>query len=89
MPDRALPEAVLKLEAEGWSYIWRSDRPPSHMMFIQGLPPHGPRTHHVHMAPHDHKLWERLDFRDYLIKHLKRCAEICVSETRTKAEIRT
>lgn len=67
--ERALPEAVLKLEAEGWSYIWRADRPPGHMMFIKGLPPHGSRTHHVHMAPHDHKLWERLDFRDYLIKH--------------------
>jgi len=21
------------------------------------------------MAPYDHKLWERLDFRDYLLKH--------------------
>ena len=39
------------------------------MMFIKGLPPHGPRTHHVHMAPCDHSLWSRLYFRDYLIKH--------------------
>jgi len=67
--ERAVHEAVPQLEAEGWDYIWRFDRPPGHMMFIKRLLPQGPRTHHVHMAPSDHKLWSRLYFRDYLIKH--------------------
>ncbi len=67
--ERALHEAVPKLEAEGWDYIWRYDRPPGHMMFIQKLAPQGPRTHHLHMATREHKLWERLYFRDYLIQH--------------------
>jgi len=57
--ERAQHEAVPKLEAEGWDYIWRGDRPPGHM-FIK-VAPHGPRTH-VHMAPCDHKLWSRLYF---------------------------
>ena len=35
-------------------------------MFIKGLPPQYPRTHHLHFAPQGHKLWERLYFRDYL-----------------------
>lgn len=62
-------QAVPQLVAEGWDYIWRSDRPPGHMMFIRKLAPHGPRTHHMHMAPRGHKLWERLYFRDYLLQH--------------------
>jgi len=37
-------------------------------MFIK-VAPHGPRTHHVHMAPCDHKLAAAVHFRDYLIKH--------------------
>ncbi|MDJ0702492.1 MAG: GrpB family protein [Leptolyngbyaceae cyanobacterium MO_188.B28] len=64
--DRAKAIAIPKLQAEGYDYIWRSDRPPGHMMFIKRSGPKGPRTHHLHMAPSGHKLWDRLYFRDYL-----------------------
>ena len=67
--DRAKQEIVPKLVDKGYVYLWRSDRPPGHMMFIKGLPPQYPRTHHLHFAPQGHKLWERLYFRDYLRNH--------------------
>lgn len=64
-------QAILpKLIDKEYGYLWRSDRPPGHMMFVKGLPPHNPRTHHLHFAPEGHKLWERLHFRDYLRTHL-------------------
>ena len=57
-----------KLREEGWEYLWRGDRPPGHMMFIRRNAA-GVRTHHVHMAPAGHPMWERLTFRDYLRTH--------------------
>ena len=64
--DQAQQMAIPKLQAQGYEYIWRSDRPPGHMMFIKKSSSNGDRTHHLHMAPAGHKLWERLYFRDYL-----------------------
>ena len=64
--DRGRAIAIPRLQTKGYEYIWRSDRPPGHMMFIKRSSPNGPRTHHLHMAPAGHKLWERLYFRDYL-----------------------
>jgi len=56
------------LREEGWEYLWRDDRPPGHMMFIRRNAA-GVRTHHVHMAPAGHPMWQRLAFRDYLRCH--------------------
>jgi GrpB-like predicted nucleotidyltransferase (UPF0157 family) len=67
--DRAKQEALPVLKADGFAYCWRDDRPPGHMMLIKGLSPNGSRTHHLHMAPAGHKLWELLYFRDYLRSH--------------------
>ena len=48
------------------------------MFFVRGLPPNGPRTHHIHMVEpgtfRDPKndgflFWDRLLFRDYLRAH--------------------
>lgn len=63
---RAKLEIVSKLEANNYYYIWRYDRPPGHMMFIKYSPSSQTKTHHIHMVPKEHKLWERLLFRDYL-----------------------
>ena len=65
-------QALPKLEAQGYLYIWRGDRPPGHMMFIKQTS--AVRTHHLHMAPEGHKLWERLYFRDYLCTHPEEAA---------------
>ncbi len=53
------------LNCDCWEYWWYSD----HMIFIKRLRLNGPRTHHVHVAPPGHRLWEGLAFRDYLVSH--------------------
>jgi len=78
---RSLPEArtraVPALEALGYAY-WPTDPAPDRLFFVKGLPPNGPRTHHVHVVDlsvsHDPRLGEstfadRLLFRDYLRAH--------------------
>jgi GrpB-like predicted nucleotidyltransferase (UPF0157 family) len=70
IPSFELAERMVlpKLRDDGWEYLWRDDRPPGHMMFIRrGVG--DVRTHHVHMAPAGHPMWERLWFRDYLRSH--------------------
>lgn len=44
---------------------WRSD----HMRFYMRDGITGTRTHHLHMAPAGHRIWEGLAFRDYLRAH--------------------
>jgi GrpB-like predicted nucleotidyltransferase (UPF0157 family) len=66
--EAAKQKAVGPLEATGYSY-WRDDPNPNHMLFVRGLPPHGPRTHHVHMVESDREWRDRLLFRDYLRNH--------------------
>ncbi len=70
----ARERAVAPLEALGYSY-WRDNPNPGHMFFVKGLPPNGPRTHHIHMVEPgtfpDPKnegflFWDRLLFRDSL-----------------------
>ncbi len=53
------------LESEGYDYFWREDVSPPYAWFIK-RDPEGKRTHHLHLAEADSKLWERLYFRDYL-----------------------
>lgn len=65
---RAKQVAVPQLEALGYSY-WRNNPDPRRMFFVQGLPPNGPRTHHIHMVEPNSLLWERLLFRDFLRKY--------------------
>jgi GrpB-like predicted nucleotidyltransferase (UPF0157 family) len=72
---RAVRERVATvLEAQGYDYFWRptrgDDGPPFYAWFIKRDPASGTRTHHIHMVERhftDH--WDRLLFRDYLIKH--------------------
>ena len=46
-------------------YWWYGD----HMMFIVRREPMGVRTHHIHVAPSGHRIWEGIAFRDYLRAH--------------------
>ena len=75
---RSLPEVrqsgISALESLGYSY-WSDDPAPDRMFFVKGLPPHGPRSHHVHVVEpgvsQDPRLGEfsfadRLLFRDVL-----------------------
>ncbi|MBD2124241.1 GrpB family protein [Trichocoleus sp. FACHB-262] len=65
--------AVPQLERLGYAY-WLDNPDPERMFFVKGLPPNGPRTHHLHMVEPDSVLWERLLFRDYLRKHADEAA---------------
>ncbi len=60
------------LETNGYDYFWRptwgDDTPPWHAWFIRRNTG-GIRTHHIHMVERDFEHWDRLLFRDYLIKH--------------------
>ena len=75
---RSLPDmrqrGIPALEALGYAY-WSEDPAPDRMFFVKGLPPNGPRTHHVHIVEpgvsQDLRLGEfsfadRLLFRDVL-----------------------
>ena len=60
------------LESQGYDYFWRptfgDDTPPFYSWFIK-RDSKGNRTHHIHMMENDFEHWERLLFRNYLIKH--------------------
>ena len=74
---RSLEEAkqvvVSPLKGLGYAY-WSENPDPQRMFFAKGLPPNGPRTHHIHMVEPDSVLWERLLFRDYLRQHADEAA---------------
>lgn len=66
--EDARRDAVPALEELGYSY-WAANPDITHMFLVKGLPPNGPRTHHIHMVTKDHPLWERLLFSEYLRRH--------------------
>ena len=60
------------LEAQGYEYFWRpswgDDTPPFYAWFIK-RDGEGNRTHHIHMVEAHFEHWERLLFRDYLVRN--------------------
>lgn len=65
---RAKQVAVFPLEELGYAY-WFDNQDTQRMFFVKGLPPNGPRTHHIHIIESKSILQERLLFRDYLRQH--------------------
>ncbi len=61
----AQERAVPALEALGYAF-WYGNPNPDHLFFVKGLPPNGPRTHHVHIAEPWASDDPRLVFRDIL-----------------------
>ncbi len=59
---------IEKMKTIRYDFIWRTDTPPPYMMFAKGYRADGKKeqTYHIHAAPKDHPLWDRLYFRDYL-----------------------
>ncbi len=73
----ARERAVPILESLGYAF-WYDNPSTGHLFFVKGLPPNGPRTHHIHMVePETYRdpkneaalFWDRLLFRDYLRAH--------------------
>jgi len=63
--EQARMRAVPALNRPECEYWWYND----HMCFILRQKLMGKRTHHIHMAPAGHKLWDGLAFRDYMRSH--------------------
>jgi GrpB-like predicted nucleotidyltransferase (UPF0157 family) len=61
--------AIPQFEAIDYVY-WHNNPDRNRMFFVKGLPPKGPRTHHVHIFEANNSTFsERLLFRDYLRKY--------------------
>ena len=62
----AAKAAIPEIEALGYGY-WREDTIPRRLYFVKGLPPNGPRSHHIHLVEKDTEFWRtHLLFRDVL-----------------------
>lgn len=76
--DEARRRIVPILESQRYDYFWRptsgDDTPPFYAWFIKRNR-HGKRTHHIHMVESHFEHWDRLLFRDYLIRHPEVAAE--------------
>ncbi len=68
--DIARRQVLPLLNREEWEYCWFAD----HMIFIKRQALMGRRTHHLHLAPAGHRIWEGLAFRDYLCAHPEEAA---------------
>jgi GrpB-like predicted nucleotidyltransferase (UPF0157 family)/GNAT superfamily N-acetyltransferase len=91
-PEEARNRIIKLLNSETWEYWWYDD----HMAFIKRKKFMGKRTHHIHIAPRKHELWNRLSFREYLRNHkedalkyeeLKRNLAICYEGDRERYTI--
>jgi GrpB-like predicted nucleotidyltransferase (UPF0157 family) len=63
--DAARRSGIPFFNKVGCEYWWHGD----HVYFMIRERPMGKRTHHIHMAPAGHQLWDGLIFRDYLRTH--------------------
>ena len=77
---------IQRMKSEGYHYILRNDCPPPYIMFVKGYTEEGIKgqSYHIHMAEEEHDgLWDRLYFRDYLIKN----KEIALEYEKLKHEL--
>ncbi|MFC4210618.1 GrpB family protein [Pedobacter lithocola] len=60
-----------QMMALGYEFYWQHEGDYPHMVFIKGYNIINPKeqTYHIHAGPKNHSLWDRLLFRDYLIKN--------------------
>lgn len=66
-------DAVPALAELGYAF-WADNPDTDRLFFVKGLPPNGPRTHHLHIVEPGNPLWKRLLFRDYLRLHPEEAA---------------
>jgi GrpB-like predicted nucleotidyltransferase (UPF0157 family) len=59
---------IEKMKSILYDFMWQTDGEPPYMVFVKGYNTTGveEQTYHIHMGPQNHKLWDRLYFRDYL-----------------------
>jgi GrpB-like predicted nucleotidyltransferase (UPF0157 family) len=69
--ELAAQTLITNFNSPEYEYWWYND----HMIFIRRDKPFGKRTHHIHIAPTGHRLWEGVIFRDYLIENDRAAGE--------------
>ncbi|HVS94047.1 MAG TPA: GrpB family protein [Mucilaginibacter sp.] len=59
------------MKSLSYEFNWQNEGPRPHMVFVKGYNISSPKeqTYHIHAGPKDHPVWDRILFRDYLIKH--------------------
>lgn len=59
------------MKSLSYDFNWQNEGVHPHMVFVKGYNISGPKdqTYHIHAGPKDHPLWDRILFRDYLIKY--------------------
>lgn len=64
-------ELIEQMKNIGYDFNWQNDGENPHMVFVKGYDPEKPKqqTYHIHAAPQDHILWNRIHFRNNLIAH--------------------
>jgi GrpB-like predicted nucleotidyltransferase (UPF0157 family) len=64
-------ELIEQMKNIGYEFNWQNEGANPHMVFVKGYDPERPKqqTYHIHAAPEDHILWNRIHFRNYLIAH--------------------
>jgi GrpB-like predicted nucleotidyltransferase (UPF0157 family) len=70
--DETISEHIIeKMKNISYDFFWQGDEEPPYKLFVKGYNITGVKeqTYHVHMGPGNHKLWDRLYFRDYLKEH--------------------
>ena len=82
--DIARREFIPRLSGEACEYWWYTD----HIIFIVREKPFGRRSHHIHIAPKGHRLWEGIAFRDYLIANPDTAAQYAALKRRLSVEHR-
>ena len=69
--DTSNHEIIEQMKKIGYDFNWQNEGANTHMVFIKGYDPDDPsqQTYHIHAAPENHSLWNRIHFRNYLITH--------------------
>ena len=82
----AAKAAVPQIEALEYGY-WREDTIPRRLYFVKGLPPNGPRSHHLHLVEQGTEFWRtHLLFRDILRADLAEAKRYEELKTRLAAQ---
>jgi len=70
-------EIIEKLKTIGYDYILQNEGNSQHMVFVKGYSPtrEKDQTFHIHMGPKNHKIWDRIFFRDYLTENKDRAKQ--------------
>jgi len=71
IPDEQVlnDDIIARMKNIAYDFMWQADGDPPYMVFVKGYNADGVKeqTFHIHMGPRQHKLWDRVYFRDYLI----------------------